>query len=81
MNDMFRQIKNGGLEFKSMICNCFADGRITHASISDTLTSFGVAPNTIKSYICGPSAMIEDMEAVLLKQGLNKCNIIYEKWW
>ena len=32
-------------------------------------------------YICGPQAMIEDIDKELGKLGIPDSRIVYEKWW
>ena len=34
-----------------------------------------------RTFICGPSPMITDMEQLLIEQGIDKKFILYEKWW
>lgn len=38
-------------------------------------------PANVISYICGPSPMMEEMNEILIKLGLLRENVRYEKWW
>lgn len=53
-------------------------GRITEADIQDSLKVLN--KNKLLSYICGPFTMLSDMENLLIKNGVKKTQICYEKW-
>jgi ferredoxin-NADP reductase len=37
--------------------------------------------NNTVFFLCGPFSMIDDINNILLKIGVNKDHILYEKWW
>ncbi|XP_052091944.1 oxidoreductase NAD-binding domain-containing protein 1-like [Mytilus californianus] len=54
-------------------------GRIGKEDIKESFN--WLKEHQTKTYICGPSPMITDMEKLLIGQGLDKKTILYEKWW
>jgi ferredoxin-NADP reductase len=57
----------------------FSGRRINKDDIKETFDWLN--KDQTRTYICGPSPMIADMEHLLIEQGLNKQSILYEKWW
>ncbi|KAF2360916.1 Oxidoreductase FAD/NAD(P)-binding [Trinorchestia longiramus] len=48
---------------------------------SHNLLSFKDHLKNVRVYICGPPAMINDVEEILLEVGVSKDCLRYEKWW
>lgn len=66
-----------------LITECFfADGRIDQDALSKVLQKY--SPERLPKlmcFICGPSKMIDAIEALLLKLNILEHQIKYEKWW
>ena len=56
----------------------FSGRRINKDDIKETFDWLN--KDQTRTYICGPSPMIADVEHLLIEQGLNKHSILYEKW-
>ncbi|KAG7176688.1 Oxidoreductase NAD-binding domain-containing protein 1-like [Homarus americanus] len=54
-------------------------GHITHEVLKSSVASLDVS--SLKTFICGPPPMIENINKHLLACGLLQHQILYEKWW
>ena len=56
--------------------------RIDASAITQCLDShFSGCKDSLVSFLCGPSPFIDSMEEYLIKAGIGKDCILYEKWW
>lgn len=55
------------------------EGRIAENDIKEALSKINKA--SVEVFICGPPGFLDLMETFCLSQGLQKDQILYEKWW
>lgn len=60
------------------MCFYFSDSRIEEHDVADSVQTLG---KKTLCYVCGPSTMTDDVANWLLKLGIEKEYIRYEKWW